>query len=202
MPTKPIIAAPVKRLTLAQLIKLTPSPIRERANSECRAVRKQYEVGSRDGFRRVYRKDKEYYNEFRFYSVCKDGKRHSYIRFYGPPKADTPVWVWCSCPFFTYTLEVVLAKFNSSTIRLSNGMLPQVRNPKMVPYLCKHLVRASVDAVKQQKDLAKKRVEELKKQKKAAAKKLPLRQDAQKYSMEPGQLTNPTSGSNRLVDMD
>lgn len=201
MPTKPIIAKSVKRLTLSQLVKLTPSPIRERANSQCRAVRKQYDVGSRDGFRRVYRKDKEFYNEFRFYSVCEDGKRHSYIRFYGPPKADSDVWVWCSCPYFTYTLEVVLAKFNSSTIRLSNGMLPQVRNPKMIPHLCKHLIRASVEAVKQRKDLAAKRVDELKKQKKAAVNKLPLKQDPQKFLIEKGQLSNP-AGESRLVDLD
>ena len=171
---KKVVAEPVKRLKLSQLLKATPSDIIARANTQCRVVRKQYAVGSRDGFRRTQARDRNYYNELRLYSVCTDGKRSSFVRFYGPPKEDTPVWVWCSCEAFLYNLEVVLARFNSSSIRSSNGALPKVRNPRMIPYLCKHLVVAAKAALRERKDLAKERIREEQKRKKAEAKKLQL----------------------------
>jgi hypothetical protein len=52
---------------------------------------------------------------------------------------DSLVWVHCSCPYFTYHLEVVLKLRGSSDIRNSNAELPKIKNPSLKPYLCKHL---------------------------------------------------------------
>ncbi len=198
-PTKKVIAKPVKRLTLSNLLRATPSAIVSRANNQCHTIRQQYSVGSKDGFRRTYTKNKTYYNEMRVRTTCTDGPRNSYVRFFGKPNKDTECWVWCSCPFFQYTLEVTLARFNSSSIRSSNGDLPRVRNPKMIPYLCKHLVVAARLALNQKKDKAKQKRDDEQKRKAAAVKK----QQPQKPpggKIPKGQFTKPP-GSSDLVEL-
>ncbi len=49
------------------------------------------------------------------------------------------IMVYCQCDYFTFTSEVALARKGASRILLSNGELPEVRNPRMVPTPCKHL---------------------------------------------------------------
>lgn len=173
MPEKHYAATPIRRMNLKQLVFATNArhpEIIQRANKECHIIRKEYNVGSRDGFKRVYSPDRTFYNEARFYSACTDGKRISYIRFYGPPDPATPVWVWCSCEYYTFNLEVVLTRYNSSSIMLSNGQLPIVRNRQMFPHLCKHLVNAAKYAIQQTEDLAAQRMEAAEQAKSAAAK--------------------------------
>jgi hypothetical protein len=173
MPRKHYAATPIKRMNLKQLVFATNArhpEIIKRANTQCHIIRKEYNVGSRDGFKRDYRPDRIFYNEARLYSACTDGKRISYVRFYGPPEPTTPVWVWCSCPYYTYNLEVVLARYNSSSIFLSNGQMPIVRNRQMFPHLCKHLVNTAKFALQQRDDLAAQRMEAMEAAKTAAAK--------------------------------
>lgn len=147
------------RLTLQQLIRATPPEIVDRQFT-VRITSKYYEVGSNDGFRRVYNKDRPYYNQARTYTISSraaggSGKKHmSLIRFYGPPDPKTPVWVWCDCEMYQFYLEVVLSDRNSSSIKNSNGEPPTVRNPQRVPYLCKHLLRSSRWALSQTRDMA------------------------------------------------
>lgn len=54
---------------------------------------------------------------------------------------DRPIWVHCSCPFFTFTCETALTLMGSSSIINSTGDKPKIRNPRQRPYLCKHLIR-------------------------------------------------------------
>ncbi len=150
-------ASPITRLNLTQLAQATASyfpEIIKRANTQCHVIRKDYAVGSRDGFQRTYRKDRTFYNEMRVYMSCTDGKRASFIRFFGPPEKSTSCWVFCSCPYFTYNLEVALTRQNTSSIKFSNGQLPRERNRRMVPHLCKHLVLAARLALQQTEDKA------------------------------------------------
>jgi len=198
-PTKKVTATPVKRLTLSQLVRATTSKIISRANNQCHVIRRQYDVGSKDGFRRTFVKNKSYYNEMRVRTSCTDGPRNSYVRFYGKPDKDTECWVWCSCPYFQYHLEVVLAKNNSSSIKSSNGDLPNIRNPKMLPHLCKHLIVAARIALTQRKDLAKQRLEEEQKRK-AAAVRRQTPQSRQPGKIPPGQFTQPPNTSD-LVEL-
>lgn len=82
--------------------------------------------------------------------------RHVVIKFYGSRTAGGrmkkqnkhPCWVHCDCEYFLYYLEVALAARGSSNVITSNGAFPQVRNPRMRPYLCKHLLRAARHAWK------------------------------------------------------
>lgn len=80
---------------------------------------------------------------------------------------DNPAWVKCSCPFFRFNVEYALAKAGSSELdyiyksldgspnRLKNPK-PAITNPREIPYLCKHLYKASPAAVKQAEIFSKK----------------------------------------------
>lgn len=50
--------------------------------------------------------------------------------------------VSCSCMDFLFTDEVSLFKRANADIRFSNGELPVIKNPRMVPQVCKHLIHA------------------------------------------------------------
>jgi hypothetical protein len=87
------------------------------------------------------------------------------IKMYGKPmkdgtmKPNNRAWVHCTCPYFLYYNEVALAARGSSEVISSNGALPNIRNPRMKPYLCKHLFRAATVApkakAKEREDLTK-----------------------------------------------
>lgn len=51
------------------------------------------------------------------------------------------VKVSCSCPDFWATWEVALARRGAADVMYSNGELPIVRNPRMIPACCKHVVK-------------------------------------------------------------
>jgi hypothetical protein len=160
---------PIMRPTLEDLLNATPSEIIDRARTQCRPIRAQYDIGSKTGWRRSYAKFPTYYNEQRVYSICTDGKRYSYIRFFGAPALTTPVWVWCSCPYFKYYLEVALSYRNGTDLKKDGGPLrrtpvrnapPVVRNPNQALYLCKHLIVAAEIGLKQTRDMASKKYED------------------------------------------
>lgn len=49
------------------------------------------------------------------------------------------VHVSCDCDFFLYYCEVALFRIGSASIIYSNGKAPNVTNPRMIPFCCKHL---------------------------------------------------------------
>jgi hypothetical protein len=53
---------------------------------------------------------------------------------------DSKCKVSCSCLDFLFTDEVSLFKRANSDVRFSNGELPVIKNPRMIPQVCKHLV--------------------------------------------------------------
>lgn len=167
-------------LTLQQLLRGTPTPVRQRGMGKCRLLARQYGPGSRQGFQRSRPQHPTWYNEMRTVTACDNGRRYSYIRFYGPPKPTSPTWVWCSCPHFAYNVEWVLAQYGSSTVSpgLENRGVtitnepPRIRNPKQIPYLCKHLIMAAGEALKQTRDYA---MEEVTKEQQKTAQLLPVK---------------------------
>lgn len=74
--------------------------------------------------------------------------RNCIIKLYGKrtlngrmQKGDKhPCWVHCDCEYFLYNVEVALSARGSSNVLTSNGNFPKIRNPRMKPYLCKHLL--------------------------------------------------------------
>lgn len=66
-------------------------------------------------------------------------------------RPQSNIWVHCSCPYFTYYLEVALQLYGSSQIYNSNGQFPKIRNPSLKPYFCKHLYALSLALLKKDK---------------------------------------------------
>jgi hypothetical protein len=201
--SKRVIAAPVTRLTLQQLVRATPSSIVARATSQCHLLRRQYALGSLDGFRRQYGKDRTQYNEMRAWVMGTTHKRNCYLRFFGPPALTTQVWAWCSCEYFTYFLEVCMARYNSSTIRNSNGMIPVVRNKRMVPHLCKHILIAAKYAVQEKKDLVQEELDrQAEEQEKLVGKKAAsVAYPGRGLQIPRGRFTHPADKPTGLVDL-
>lgn len=70
------------------------------------------------------------------------GKLHKVeARLYAPAGTISPTWVSCDCGNFRYTWEVADMLAHSSSVKYSNGALPNIRNPQKVTALCKHLAR-------------------------------------------------------------
>jgi hypothetical protein len=97
--------------------------------------------------------DKDEHGEFKYVTAIarsqgKSNKYHVHFRIYthvpgsGKVKPNHPTWVHCSCPYFRYYVEVALSARGSSAVLSSNGQFPKIRNPRMKPYLCKHLFQA------------------------------------------------------------
>lgn len=126
-------------LTLSQLAKNTPRPVKGRAKICAHQLVKEHQT-----------KGQLKYLEHQYKVQCTDGPWKTTIRFYPGenevwPSANqaSTVWVSCSCPYWLFYCEVATARTGSSSVIYSNGDLPIVRNPTMVPYLCKHLVTAT-----------------------------------------------------------
>jgi hypothetical protein len=126
-------------LTLKRLLQLTPKDILSRAN-KCRVRIIKSVIDSDD------------IGDHKFVLAnvkATDGDRTAAIKFYQLSKrnlVNSESWVYCSCPYFKYYLEVALTARESASILESNGAFPFIRNPSMRPYLCKHLAALSKKA--------------------------------------------------------
>lgn len=136
-------------LKVKQLLNLTPGKVRYRA--------------SYPRVRKIEDKEKKHYRNV-FYRVALgnvESTGDSYnclVRVHGSDDEfgykmtpETEVWVHCSCPYFTYHLEVVLKLKGSSEIYNSNGAYPRITNPSLRPYLCKHLYALTLYLLAQDK---------------------------------------------------
>ncbi len=140
-------------LTLRKLVTATPRPILIRALMQCR-VNITRAVQDADEFGNPVK-------ECAGLVRATDGDRFAVLMFYNPEKknlAESKIWAHCSCPYFTFNVEVTNTLRKSSDIINSNGELPVVRNPRMIPHFCKHLVALAKLAVKAKyKEIAKKK---------------------------------------------
>ncbi len=101
--------------------------------------------------------DKDEKGEFKYITANAKGNtnlRQVQIKLYGKMRGDgvmkiqNKCWVTCSCPYWRYHCEVAAAARGSSNVLISNGQFPKIRNPRMKPYLCKHLLALSAVAGK------------------------------------------------------
>ena len=129
-------------LQLKTLLRATPHPVRVRALLQCRTT-----------VTRAILETDEFGNRRKNVAAlvrATDGDRFCTIMFYDPTKTklvESRVWLSCSCGYFTFTVETVNALHKSSDVINSNGDLPVIRNPRMIPHLCKHLVALAKFAI-------------------------------------------------------
>jgi len=116
--------------TLKRLMNNTPQIVRTRARL-CSSKILQISPG-------------EEFDEFKYLVKCTDGYRQVTLRdFSGGMTPQSEVWVSCTCPYFLFTVEWAIAKRTgrppSADILYCNGRPPVIRNPRYLPYMCKHL---------------------------------------------------------------
>lgn len=55
---------------------------------------------------------------------------------------NTDVRVWCNCEFFKYYgCSDVLPIYNAGFSKKATGFMPDIKNPKRVPFVCLHVIR-------------------------------------------------------------
>lgn len=130
-------------LNIAQLVRLTPEDVRQRAFAEVRIryIRAIGDVDSIGPHKLVY-----------VNSIATTIKRVSIFKIYGDGpdqwNVHSKVWCSCSCEHYKYRLEAANALYGSATIIFSNGALPRITNPGYRPQLCKHLFYAVPPALR------------------------------------------------------
>jgi len=130
-------------MLLKQLLALTPKKVGDRARQP--RIITLDDTGSEEKQKGNYRRvitntslnnpdstGDRYTLQVRNYGTKSNPKEFKFV-------PDSQIWCHCSCPYFTYYLEVVLTLHKSSEINNSNRRIPKVTNPKLRPYVCKHL---------------------------------------------------------------
>lgn len=139
-------------LTVEQLLKLTPSKVRYRASYPAIRIILDQEAGK---FRKIYARTALGNTESSGDSYTQTLRIHGSKKFPSDfvVKPLNQMWCHCSCPYFTYYLEVVLQLHGSSRIKNSNGNMPKITNPRLRPYLCKHLYALTLFMINKDKGL-------------------------------------------------
>jgi hypothetical protein len=136
------------RVSLYDLIRYTPMTIRENRKHNCRLFFYTTEYFKRPGKRGL--------RIFAYKTGC---NKHTYVTQLGfvdwRRGLKSTIWCHCSCDYFKYNVEYVLAQLGSSELVFSWNQPPQVRNPDRVPHACKHILLAVDDALKRSRQFAK-----------------------------------------------
>lgn len=141
--------------TLQQLMNNTPQDVIDRSKKTSATVLKVTKTMKKDMQALQFLVRCRAITEKIFYDVIIElYPTEVHMNVFKRPDYDNPSWVKCSCPFFLFNCEYALASVGSSEIDYSNGKPPHITNPKKVPFLCKHLYRASPEAVNKMKAIA------------------------------------------------
>lgn len=72
-------------------------------------------------------------------------------------RSDAQAWVTCDCEHWKFVCEVAAARVGSSTVIHAKNAPPRIKNPAMIPQLCKHLYAATALPIKPEVVRARKR---------------------------------------------
>lgn len=141
-------------ITVKSALNLTPSNVRERAVNGRVAILldKMEKPTSRAKCRSIYMRvhlsngKSSHLNHscaIRIYGSAKDAKQYMM-------RPDSRIWMHCHCQYFFWYCEQALVKVKASSYLGTNDkgehvnpdLWRRIRNPKLVPYPCKHLYAA------------------------------------------------------------
>jgi hypothetical protein len=139
----------VARLTLYNLIRYTPSHIRDnRKKDNCRTYFYTSEYFKREGKRGM--------RIFAYKTGCNKQTYLTMIGFVDYTKnLNSSVWVSCSCDYYKYYLEYANAQLGATEHTYAWNQAPHITNPRMVPGACKHILLIIDDAMKRTRQFAK-----------------------------------------------
>ena len=118
-----------------QLLKATPSEVRKRARTVriTKATRSRTTAGRLRIVAQVSSRSRSTLKHKVVVETIKTGTENLY-------KND--IRIWCDCEFFTfYGCADVLPLYNAGFKKKATGFMPDIRNPKRVPFVCLHCVR-------------------------------------------------------------
>lgn len=123
-------------MTPKQLLRSTPSEVKQRARS----------VRITDAKRSIIKSTKRMRVVATVSSRSRPGLKHKVVVETVSSKDkelhNSHVRVWCNCEFFTfYGCSDVLPLYNAGFKAKATGIMPDVRNPARVPFVCMHCVR-------------------------------------------------------------
>lgn len=151
-------------------LQLTPLPVRRRISQGKVVILLDTQEKKADDTHRAAGKCRSIYLRVSFPNKDSSHLYHSsVIRIYGSSKdpkqymlrPDSRMWVHCRCPYFLYYCEEALNRIKASSI-FPDGCVPSKRNhgktngrikrnPKLTPYLCKHLYAAVLELMRTEK---------------------------------------------------
>lgn len=136
------------RLSLYNLVRYTPMHIRQNRLSGCRTFFYTSEYFKREGKRGM--------RIFAYKTGC---NRRTYLSQVGlvdyTMGTNSTIWCHCTCDYFKFNCEYVLAQLGASSNVLAWHQPPVVRNPNMVPGTCKHILLLLDDVLQRAKQYAK-----------------------------------------------
>lgn len=167
------------RLSLGNIVRITPKSIRDRGMRECVMRINTVRVDmDQDGVCKIVQArticgNKHHQTTIKFYhgNIPTDWNEAKEALSKVPTGADlwkAPVWVSCNCEYFLYHCEVALATYRCSSVMHSSGEAPLMTNPARTPYACKHIIALAPRAINASKEVSR---DEL---------------DSQTYPMRPG----------------
>jgi len=125
-------------LTLSKLINNTPEQIVLNSRNVTGRVLKSYWDVDNEGkeHRKIMIRAKDI--------VTRNPPKTLVLSIYGTERDITKnkAWVYCNCEYFKFYLEVALSLRGSSSIIEATKQLPVNNNPRLTPYLCKHILSA------------------------------------------------------------
>jgi len=144
-------------LTIQDLLVNTPPQVRQKSKKVRAEISSVKKVQSKDKSYLEFTlkgkaiTDKVYYNLTIRIFTTRRGKSGD-VAEYNSVGKFSPVWVRCTCPYFQFFVEWVLAQTENTDLRkITDNKPPNIRNPDRIPYVCKHLFKAlplAVEAAK------------------------------------------------------
>lgn len=140
----------VARLSVYEMIRMTPMNIRQNRLKGCRVYFYNSEYFSRK------EKGKRGMRLFAYKTGCNKMTYLTQIGFVDYTKnLNSSVWVSCQCDYYKYHLEYVNATLGASDHIYAWQQPPRITNPGNVPGACKHILAILDDAMKRTRQYAK-----------------------------------------------
>lgn len=140
------------RVSLYDLVRFTPMKIRENRRKGCRTFFYGTQYFKRPGKRGI--------RIFAYKTGCSKSTYVTQLGFIDWRKGlKSTIWVHCTCDYFKFNVEYVLAQLGASELVFSWNQPPHIRNPKNIPHACKHILLVVDDALNRAKQFGKKDLE-------------------------------------------
>lgn len=137
----------VARVSVYNLVRYTPTNIRQNRLKNCRTYFYNSEFFKRPGKRGI--------RLFAYRTGCHDKTYVTVLGFGDYTKnLNSTVFCSCSCDHFKFVCEYALAELGASEHTYAWNQPPHIKNPNMAPQACKHILNCLDDALRRTRQFA------------------------------------------------